>query len=410
MPVSDERLGDALRGSAREPSLDGVAERVHAKRARRHTIRRVERAALAGGLLAALIVAGVVVFDTGGGDQRVAAPPAHGVIPVVRVVGTKGVHRVAVTPVHLATDQGYVRSPLVLSGNHVESAAYDRSGTSYTFPPSRIVRVDVDGTVVDRVDLLGEILSLADGEGARWALTHDKTVLGPNDPEFRVKRIGPDGSIASNPVPPGEHPVGRIVAGGGGVWVPVRDGVLRFDSVTGVFAAKVALTTTTDRREVAALGKSVSVTDGAEVKRLDPGSDRVAGSGGFGQPAPVPAGFEYVDLVGGPNGGASALARDAANGHWLLDVVDISATVPRDQRSALPAGFVPDRLQVTGTTTWVIGRLHGSLVVLEYRVGNSQLVRTITVANTHDADVVLLSGTRMVVASNGSLYRVRIPE
>jgi hypothetical protein len=383
---------------------------VHGKYTRRRTIRRVERAAVAGAMLVGVIVAGAVVLDRTSGHQQVTAPPARGSLPVVRVDDATGIHRVAVTQVHLAADEGYVRGPLVVSADHIAITAYNRVGTSFTFPPSRIVRVTAKGAVVDRVDLEGEILSLSDGEGARWALTRDKTVLSPNDPEFRVKRLGPDGSKASNPVPPGEQPVGRIVAAGGGVWVPVRDGVLRFDPVTGVFAAKIALTTTTDRREVASLGKSVSVTDGAEVKRLDPGSDRVAGTGGFGQPASAPAGYEYVELVSGSNGGASALAHNPANGRWVLDVVDVSGRVPGDRRGTLPEGFVPERLQVEGPTTWVVGRLHGSLAVLQYPVGNGRLARTVTVANTHDADVVLLSGRRMLIASSGSLYRLRFPE
>ena len=80
-------------------------------------------------------------------------------------------------------------------------------------------------------------LDLADGEGARWALTHDKDVIGPQDPEFRIKRNGPDGTVVSNPVPPGDVPTGDLVAAGGGVWLPVRDAVLRFDPGSETFTS-----------------------------------------------------------------------------------------------------------------------------------------------------------------------------
>ena len=142
-------------------------------------------------------------------------------------------------PLVVTPDAGYVRPPLLPSGDTVAVAAYDRTETGFTVPPSRIVRVATsDGGVRDRVDLEGEIVALADGEGARWALTRDQVVKGPADPRFRVKRIAGDGTVASHPVPPGEEPSGTIAAGGGGVWLPVRDGVLRFDLMTGAFASE----------------------------------------------------------------------------------------------------------------------------------------------------------------------------
>ena len=102
-------------------------------------------------------------------------------------------------------------------------------------------------------------------------------MLGPQDPEFRVKRITPDDNHVSNAIPPPNHPVGSIVAGGGAVWVPVTDGVLRFDPATGAYEGKVALPTVSDRRGVALLGKGAAyVTDGVTVRRLDPGATRSA--------------------------------------------------------------------------------------------------------------------------------------
>lgn len=399
MPVSDDRLRDALRGAAREPTLDGVADGVHAKWARRRTIRRVERAALAGGLLAGVIVAGVVALDATGGDQQVTVAPAHGAIPVVRVVDDTGAHRAAVTPVHVEPDEGYVRGPLLASGDHIAMAAYDRDGTSYAFPPSRIVRIETDGTVVDRVDLQGEILSLADGEGARWALTRDKTVIGPEDPEFRVKRVGPDGVVASNPVPPGEQPVGRIAAGGGGVWVPVRDGVLRFDSVTGAFAAKIPLSTTTDQRAVVASGKFVSVTDANAQLRLDPASDAPAG-----MIALLPIGTRIVDAAGAGGALPVLLSSDESETAWLVS--------DGEREIVLPDGFAPTGILAAADVVWVAGSRAGvpTLLVIDPSASTLEVARTVRLANTSDFSVTFISPRSAIVVSAGSAYRVRLPE
>lgn len=399
MPVSDDRLRDALRGAAREPTLDGVADGVHAKWARRRTIRRVERAALAGGLLAGVIVAGVVALDATGSDQQVTVAPAHGAIPVVRVVDDTGAHRAAVTPVHVEPDEGYVRGPLLASGDHIAMAAYDRDGTSYTFPPSRIVRIETDGTVVDRVDLQGEVLSLADGEGARWALTRDKTVIGPEDPEFRVKRVGPDGVVASNPVPPGEQPVGRIAAGGGGVWVPVRDGVLRFDSVTGAFAAKIPLSTTTDRRAVVASGKFVYATDGNQQVRLDPARDTAAGSVGALAP-----GLEIVNAASPGTFGASYLLASESGAAWIVS--------DGERQMVLPDGFAPTGILAAADVVWVAGSRAGvpTLLVIDPSASTLEVARTVRLANTSDLSVTFISPRSAIVVSAGSAYRVRLPE
>ena len=139
---------------------------------------------------------------------------------------------------------------------------------------------------VDRVDLEGEIVALADGEGARWALTRDQVVDGPTDARFRVKRVAGDGTVASNPVPPGEEPSGTIAAGGGAVWVPVRDGVLRYDLTTGAFAAKIPLAPA-ERRAIAVGGKATYVSDGAAVLRLDPTSSAAAPAGARPSATPV---------------------------------------------------------------------------------------------------------------------------
>ena len=98
-----------------------------------------------------------------------------------------------------------------------------------------------DGRIRDRVDLEGEIVALADGEGARWALTRDQVVDGPTDPRFRVKRSPATERLRRTRFRPAKSRPARSSAGGGAVWVPVRDGVLRYDLTTGAFAAKIPL-------------------------------------------------------------------------------------------------------------------------------------------------------------------------
>ena len=68
---------------------------------------------------------------------------------------------------------------MLQSGEYVALAAYDRDGTGFKVPPSHLVRIDAAGRVLDQVELQGEILSLADGEGARWVVTHDADNVAP---------------------------------------------------------------------------------------------------------------------------------------------------------------------------------------------------------------------------------------
>ena len=407
MPVDDNRLRDALRDAAFEPSTDDVLGLVRAKRARRQTIRRLERGALVVAALAVLVVASLVVLDEPVSDQQVAVPLAPRSAPEIRVVDGTDVRRVPVERLRVVPDEGYLRQPLLVNdAGIVAVAAYDRNGSTYTFPPSRIVRIDPDGTEVDRVDLQGEILSLTDGEGARWALTRDKTVLGPEDPEFRVKRIGPDGAVVSNAVPPGEQPAGRIAASGGGVWMPVRDGVLRFDPASGTFAAKIPLTTATDRREVVAAGKGTYVADGLEWKRLDPSGDEAL-------PFVRDEGGRIAELVSGAVDGSTAwwLGR-TADARWVVSRSDAFDPAPPFDEVLLPAGFVAADVISRDGASWVIGVLDGTSTLL--RIGTEAdtlaVTRTVRLSNVRDASVAFVSGRTLLVTSRGVAFRMDLPE
>jgi hypothetical protein len=400
MPGADDRIRDALRGTAREPSLDGVFDRVRAKRRRRQVVRRIE-----GGVLAAALIAAVAVVSTNVLDdehRQIAVSPTPSDAPVVRVADgltlTGFDKRAEVERVRIEPDVGYVTGPLLVADDLITFAAYDRVGDSYDFPPSRIVRVQPDGAVVDQVELEGEVLALAVGEGARWALTRDKVVMGPKDPEFRVKRIGPDNTEVTNAVPPGEQPLGEIVADGGGVWVPVRDGVLRFDAVTGAYAAKVPLTTVTDRRGIAAGAKAVTVTDGLTQVRLDPARDVPVDP--FA-PSAVDGVDELVDAASDQALGI-LLGRSADGTAWTL--------VNDEQQVRLPAGLVPSALTGSGEVVWLEGDIDGTYV-LELESGDQLgVARTLLISRTGgDTQVTFVSDDTMFLTSEGRMYRVRLP-
>jgi hypothetical protein len=397
----DERLRTALHEGARAIEARDVVDRVVAKRARRRVLRRVEAASAGVVVVVVALVVSLVAFAGDGTDTtKIAAPPGPSATPVVRLVTPDGQRsRSNVSFVALNENEGYIRGPLLVQGDIVTAAAYDRVGDSYTFPPSRIIRFDLRGHLRDRVDLKGEILSLAVGEGARWALTRDKEVLAPPDPEFRVKRIGPNGDVASNPVPRGEQPAGDIFAGGGAVWVPVTDGVLRFDTATGVFAGKVPFATTTDHRSVESFGKGAFATDGTVLRRLDPATNAADEA-----TAPAPPGLEYRDIAPGSEGQAWALGADANGRTFIWEV-----------------GHA-DHIEMPGARSFVTVR---DVIWLELSVNGQPALRrlpeplrgnppptrlsTIQSANVDgDGGLVPFDSRRAIVVSHGSLFLVHL--
>ena len=396
MPGTDDRIRDALRVTAREPSVDGVVERVRGKRQRRRMIRRVET----GVFVAAVITAAAVMSANllGDPDRRpeIAVPPRPTEGPVVRVadgLDTEAEGAVAkVTPVRVQPDEGYVRGPLFVQDGRLTFAAYNRVGSSWEYPPSRIIRVRSDGTEIDRVLLEGEILSFTVGEGVRWALTHDKTVT---DAEFRVKRIAPDNTHSTSSLPLGEQPVGDIVADGGGVWVPVRDGVLRFDPVTGRFANKVTLSTITDRRAVVGGTKAVFATDGLQDVQLDPASSIPPGVIGDVTAAGVD------EVVDAEESGVH-LGRNRDGTRWSL--------VYADATLALPPGISEPTLRASAGSIWVDAATDGNIVLqLDIGDGRPRVDRTISIdgaGDRSDVFVTFIDADTMFVTSEGRLYRV----
>ncbi|MDT0271072.1 hypothetical protein RM844_32865, partial [Streptomyces sp. DSM 44915] len=130
------------------------------------------------------------------------------------------------------------------------------------------MRIDTRSfTEESRTDLKAEILSIADGEGARWVVTRNQKPAN-GLPDTFVKRIGADGTVTSKLLPFGTDPVGAIVAGGGNVWIPVRDGVLRVDPATASVVEHVGLAPSDARGVVVSRGVAWA-TDGDTVRVLD---------------------------------------------------------------------------------------------------------------------------------------------
>ena len=128
MPTVDERLHQLFSDAAVEPTANGdVLGRVARKRHQRAT-RRVARN-VGAVVVVLLVLAGSLAWLTADGDTE----PA---------------------------------------GEYAALAAYNRDGTGFKVP-SHVVRIDASGRVLDEVELQGEVLSLADGDGARWVVTHD---------------------------------------------------------------------------------------------------------------------------------------------------------------------------------------------------------------------------------------------
>jgi hypothetical protein len=416
VPTVDDELTVLLTRAAVQPTVtSGVLDAVHTKRRRRAARRRVGTATAALALVVAIVAASVWVMNRDDDPPvAVAPPPVAGRLTAqvdddlpTSFTATKGVFGspVAADLVSLDPDRGYVRGPVVPSGEFVAVASYDRSDRSdrgFTFPPSRVVRIDEGGRVLDEIDLQGEVISLADGEGARWVLTRDAIVLGPEDAEFRVKRIGPGGDVASAAVPPGQQPVGALVAGGGGVWVPVADGVLRFDAANGAYAGRIDLPPAS-HRTVVAFGKGVFATTSDGLARLDPSRMTAA------EPVVTPAADGAIDgaIVDAATGGRATWALvDGPDGTALV-AVDVTGGLDPARRLPLPDDLAPERLAYSAGRLSIVGRVDGrpALVSLrEHDAAAPTVERVAVLDTTDDAALALTARDRVVVATDGRLW------
>jgi hypothetical protein len=401
MPADDRRLERALEAAAPAVDTGRVLERVATKRARRRTARRMEGGVLA--LILVLVIGATAVLTTrdDGSSPQIAAPGAGLTARVVQ--GAAAVSATAgavVVPraVALAADEGYLRGPLYVGSSALSLAAYDRAANgTFTFPPSRILRLD--GTqLLDRVDLQAEVLSITDGEGARWAVTENPPTRDGTMPQTFLKRITANTVANSQLLPAGSEPVGSVAAVGGAVWVPVRDGVLQFDPASGKFLRHVDLAPASTRA-VALVGKGAYayVTDGGAIRRLDP-QRGVADAIEFGQDVIGLASFEFDGRVLLPNetGGADhARVASALSG----DPVRITAE--------LPVGFTAESLVSSATRIWAAGTVEGAPAIALLDSGGVRA--TVILQNGRDLSLAWTSPNTVTVVSNGQRSEIHIP-
>ncbi len=378
MPIREEQLEQSMHAAAPRVDTNGVLDRVAQKRARRRTMRRVELGALAAVLVVALSTI-VVLAQDDGRDARVAAPGGTATARVITgpgaVTPNAGVARAPV-PVALDADPGYVRGPLVVSGSTLSLAAYDHRGDSFTYPPSRIVQLD-DRTFQEngRTNLQAEILSIADADGARWVVTRNPAPAN-GLPDAFLKRIGADGTVTSTLLPPGTDVVGPVAVGPDGVWVPVRDGVLRYDPAVDRVVSRVDLPPAGARWVVIYRDASFA-TDGSLLRRLVPAA---------GQMDAIPLGPEEP-LVGIAQDGQAvwAVLPNTVTGESRPALQQVLAGAGYFPVYDLPRGFAPTAVFAAGGRVWVEGTADGSPAVV------------LLGANARRVDRRARQGTRRVV-------------
>jgi hypothetical protein len=403
MSTVDERLERLFTDVAVEPMGDSdVFAAVARKRQQRHT-RRVARNVVAAVALLVVLGGSLAWLTADRGTEPAVAPTKRDSVPRLRDAW------LGARPIELAPGLGYVRGPLVQSGDGVSLASYDRDGRGgFKVPPSHVVRVDASGRAIGKaVQLQGEILSLAEGEGARWVVTHDGTNVATR--LYRVKRIAPDNEVRSNEFPPDEAPTGSIVAAAGAAWVPVDGGVLRFDAATGSFVEKVELAgwrlpqLVQAGSEVYAYNPLMRPGDGSalgQVARLSIGAS----------PTIVRTGIAPLSVTASGNGAWAAVGE---GGRSVIVPVDLSTGhVDRARAVELPRRFFGSQLQGVGNTLWVRGSFtdkQAGIARIEIRpngrgvAGDAVLFRA-----PNNADVLGLDGNDVLVAADGALYRVDI--
>ena len=402
MPIRDEELEQSLRTAAPHVSTEDVFERVVRKRSRRRAVRRIEGGAIAFVLVAALSMADLLAQEDDD-TSRVAAPGGASRARVIRggatVTAQAGVARTPV-PVTLDPDEGYLRGPLLVSGSTLSLAAYDHDGEGFTYPPSRILQLDTRTFRQEGpINLKAEILSVANGDGgARWVVTRNPPPKPAGLPDAFLKRIGADGTVVSMLLPPGTDVIGPVVAGAGAVWVPVRDGVLRYDPAIDRVVGRVDLAPA-DSRSVVIVDSSAWATDGSLLRRLVP-ADGAVNSVSLAGP--------NEELVGvAPDDGQSiwAVLRDTVTGETRYDHHDLlgANSLPA---YGLPGGFTPTRVMAADGRAWVEGTAGGSPAVV--LLGGNHNVSTVVLNRGRDASFAWVSADAVLAVSNGTLLRISV--
>jgi hypothetical protein len=396
VPTDDPRLERALHDAAPAVEPTDVVAQVAHRRARRRRNRRLTTSALA--FVAILAVGTVAVLATGGDDStpHVAAPAARLHARVVAGDGAAtGDAGTDVTPkrVTLDTDAHLLSAPVLAGAQALSVASYDDAGPDGV-ALSHVVRIE-GSHVIDIVDLKAHILSIAEGEGARWVLTQNLRPTGGTVPDAFLKRVtGTD--VQSVALPLDADPVGPIAAVGGAVWVPVRDGVLQYDTA-GTFVRKVSLAAA-DHRWVAQVGKFAAATDGRTVRSL-----QVTGGSSSSTTYDTPViGLAAVDF----DSSVLLAADDGGLGHARVE----RTTIPQTSAAAttLPDGFVATGLTASASRLWATGTVDGSPAIV--LLDDGRVRATVVLEGASPGAVLAWTDARTVRAvTGGKLYEITLP-
>lgn len=409
----DERIAAALRETAREPEADGVLHDVQRKRHQRQVRRRTGAVALSvaallavGGLTTALLRDGD--DDDGGGNVDIATPDSTPSTPSTETTPstlppfapTVEVHDgevpldasapagqpVEPAPLEIAEDP-YVRPPIVTRGEGNRwIATYERDGDTYSYPPSHLVEF----TTGARVDLQGKIQSFTTGDPYAWAVTRDKEISQDNI-EYRLKRIDAALKARSYEIPSGDEPAGPVVASAEAAWVPVRDGLLRYDAQNPLEVDKIVLSEQ-EHRSIVIIDGEVFATDGAAIVRVA-GSDAV--------PTGVASSSPLRDLV---MSGTSVWALTEAELVQLSgDLSTIVATTP------LPLGMTDPALGPWNLGVMVSGRatIDGAPQLVALLVADdTSIAKTVVVPDEGDSVIATEADDHLLIATGGTLYDI----
>jgi hypothetical protein len=395
VPTDDPRLEAALHDAAPVVGTAGVADRVAHHRRRRRRNRRIVAGALA--LVVALVLGTVVVATRGDGGRspHVAAPGAGFHARVVdgdAAVANDAGRVVAPKRVTLDAKTQALRPPMLVGATALSTASYDPGIEGIA--PSHVVRVD-GNHVVDITDFKARILSLAEGEGARWVVTQNHGLTGGTVPDAFLKRIAANGDTTTVQLPRNADPVGSVAAVGGAVWVPVRDGVLEFDT-SGRFVRQVALPDA-DARSVAQVGKVAYVTDGTMLRGLD-------ASGATTQT--LTYGPEILGLAGA-GFDSRALLRGENGGDEGARVVDATSSAPV-LIAMLPDGFHVTGLAASTDRFWATGTVDGAPAIV--LLDGNRVRATVVLENAGDEAALVWTGPHAVRAvAGGALYDIALP-
>jgi hypothetical protein len=203
----------------------------------------------------------------------------------------------------------------------------------------------LDGSAA-ALHLQGSPLSFAEGAGARWVMER----LFQNGSDYRLARFA-DGSPTAtdeHPVLANGQPAGRIVVGAGGVWIPLRIGVARFDTRTGRLAKLVTLPFD-ESRSLVVSGSRIVVSDVNGIRTIDPATNAVSP-----RHVLVPAGRSWIYGLAVVDGRIWAAAGGAGDSTALLGL-DASLQVRTEVRLPLQLGFFP--MDGAGGRLWAVAAL-----------------------------------------------------